>query len=546
MNEFFQEIAKQVDDLVRDAVVREHFRQMIEEYGRKRKQYNVAMEALDSENEKKRQAVLNNKRLRDKQAGPPDKDWQWKEEIRCEEHYDENGVCREKEIRACGWFPPSKVVVPNNPWPWSYRHTGELTLEEMLPAQYLLLASCHDCQLSDRPPIITLDLAENCDGVNIYYSYSGRNNRMADKICRCNEKHLESDYKDVIYDLRSKGLLNEQGKNEKQIITHATSKSTNSELLIFTPEIGEIEIVVERLHQIQTHKRSYQLVKKRYDTIHFDVDRFARELRIEIPTNRITDFWQELEDPESNISWPQSVQKLIDDVIEKIEPWWGFIKKYGPDRLRNRKEFKRSLFAVNPAELTWVIRELKKFRKLVETKLKQPAPDNFLPETTTPSDKQSVIVSRGKRNKSPHGEEPKKRSLNQKASKKNRPTATEMENRNRTVAMSANEVQTKYGRLATVSEIMEKTKLTANQIYATASYKEGKIAKTSTKLTAEMTGSSIASSEQFGKNSIEHSRANRLSKSDQLERDRLIDESMADDAIDEKQHKHYLHNKKRD
>jgi len=65
-------------------------------------------------------------------------------------------------------------------------------------------------------------------------------------------------------------------------------------------------------------------------------------------------------------------------------------------------------------------------------------------------------------------------------------------------------------------------------------------------LTTESTGSSVAASEQFGEKSIEHSRANRLSKSEQLEKDKLIDESIADDAGDEKQHKRYLRNKKKD
>jgi hypothetical protein len=129
--------------------------------------------------------------------------------------------------------------------------------------------------------------------------------------------------------------------------------------------------------------------------------------------------------------------------------------------------------------------------------------------------------------------------------KKKRPTAMEMENRNRVVTMAAAEVQTKYDRLATVSEIMEKTKLTANLIYATAPYKEGKIAKKSAKLTTESTGGSVTGSEQFREKSIEHSRANRLSKSEQFEKDRLIDESKEDDTRDEKQHKRYLRNKKR-
>jgi hypothetical protein len=129
--------------------------------------------------------------------------------------------------------------------------------------------------------------------------------------------------------------------------------------------------------------------------------------------------------------------------------------------------------------------------------------------------------------------------------KKKRPTKADMDNRNSAVLVAAVEIEAKYGRLPTVSEIMEKTKLTADQIYATAPYQENKIAKKSAKLTTEMTGSSVTASEQFGKKSIEGSRTNRLSETEQLERDQLIDESMADNARDEKQHKQSLRNKKR-
>jgi len=128
---------------------------------------------------------------------------------------------------------------------------------------------------------------------------------------------------------------------------------------------------------------------------------------------------------------------------------------------------------------------------------------------------------------------------------KDRPTKAEMDNRNRAVLVAALEIKEEYGRLPTVNEINRKTGYTADQIYATAPYKEGKIAKRSARLTPESTGSSVAASEQFGEKSIEHSRANRLSKSEQLERDKLIDESKADDARDEKQHKRYLRNKKK-
>jgi len=79
---------------------------------------------------------------------------------------------------------------------------------------------------------------------------------------------------------------------------------------------------------------------------------------------------------------------------------------------------------------------------------------------------------------------------------------------------------------------MEETKLTADQIYATAPYKEGKIAKKSAKLTVAMTSSSITASEQFTEKSIDHSRAKRRTKTDQVELDSLIDQQEKDDSSD--------------
>lgn len=121
-----------------------------------------------------------------------------------------------------------------------------------------------------------------------------------------------------------------------------------------------------------------------------------------------------------------------------------------------------------------------------------------------------------------------------------------MGNRNKAIAMAAAQLQAQYDRLPTVHEVSDETKCSFQQIYDSASYKDDKIAKKSAKLTTEMTGSSVTESEQFKNDSIEHTRANRLSKSDQFLRDGLIDESKADDANDEKQHERYLHSKKKD
>ncbi|MBN1125074.1 MAG: hypothetical protein JXA82_08700 [Sedimentisphaerales bacterium] len=134
------------------------------------------------------------------------------------------------------------------------------------------------------------------------------------------------------------------------------------------------------------------------------------------------------------------------------------------------------------------------------------------------------------------GETPKetkqeKKIVKQKKQKK-RPTAAEMDNRNRSVAMAATDIKMKYDRLPTVSEISKKTKLTHDQIYATKPYKEGEIAKRSAKLATDMTGGCIASSELFKDKSIEHSRANRRTTSEQIELEALIDQQEIDDSSD--------------
>ncbi len=113
-------------------------------------------------------------------------------------------------------------------------------------------------------------------------------------------------------------------------------------------------------------------------------------------------------------------------------------------------------------------------------------------------------------------------------SKRNRPTKAEMGMRNKAVTMAAVEIQMKYDRLPTVNEIMIETKLSLNQIYATAPYKEGKIAKSSARVATEMTGGSVHENPQFSETSELHSRAKRRSKTEQHELDELIDQQVKD------------------
>lgn len=118
------------------------------------------------------------------------------------------------------------------------------------------------------------------------------------------------------------------------------------------------------------------------------------------------------------------------------------------------------------------------------------------------------------------------------ANRKKRPTKTEMANRNKAVAMAAAQFKVGHNRLPTVDEIVDETKYSRNEIYATSAYKEGKIARSSAKATTEITGSSVQKTEYYSQKSEEHSRTDRRSKSDQAELDALIDKQKEDDGSD--------------
>lgn len=61
-----------------------------------------------------------------------------------------------------------------------------------------------------------------------------------------------------------------------------------------------------------------------------------------------------------------------------------------------------------------------------------------------------------------------------KKKQKNRPTKAEMTTRNSAVLIAAIKLEKTYGRLPSVDEIVRETSYTADQIYATAPYNEGK------------------------------------------------------------------------
>jgi hypothetical protein len=113
--------------------------------------------------------------------------------------------------------------------------------------------------------------------------------------------------------------------------------------------------------------------------------------------------------------------------------------------------------------------------------------------------------------------------------KRHRATKAEMARRNKVAANAVLVFQAEHGRLPTVDEIMEETQLTRDEVYTTNACKEHEIAKRSAKSTPDMTGDSVHEREQFEAKSIEHTRADRQSKTRQEQIDALADEQKEDD-----------------
>ena len=191
------DIAENVDDLVRDPAVMRNFRQQNGEFIRRKKAYEDAVRARQKEINKHCQKIINDKRLRDRKAGPPEKGMQWREE-----HSDDHDDPVE------GWFPPATIEVPPNPWFYEPGNTADLTPEYMRPAQYLLLSLCHDYCLEHRPKII-IKLG--------FYQYLVKDRDGFEPFLRQHAEHLEPAYKDIFSDLKEI-LANNRSEEQTNII----------------------------------------------------------------------------------------------------------------------------------------------------------------------------------------------------------------------------------------------------------------------------------------------------------------------------------------
>jgi len=231
MDDLLKRIAQEVDDLIREPAGMQYFRQMIEKYGWINKEYQEAVQANEQEFEDNCRALLKDKRLQDRKAGSPDKGWSWIEGIDFEEYVDKNGEFRDKEIDIRGWFPPAKVKIPPNPWPWELGCDNELTSEDMLPAEYLLLACCHDCMLTGRPAIINNDFVKKCCefDLSIWIYQRGSDVEHQKSIVRPCSDELEPALKDVQLDIQKQDFSTKTEKKKAKTSKKKRGRPSDTE-----------------------------------------------------------------------------------------------------------------------------------------------------------------------------------------------------------------------------------------------------------------------------------------------------------------------------
>ena len=274
------EIADRVDDLVRDPALMQHFRQQIEEYGRKNAECREAQKVAEECFEKACLAIENKPRLRDKEAGPPQEGHEWRKERFFYEGEKGQPPARDREVE--GWFPPMPPVPPD-PWPWEPGDTAELTPENMRPAQYLLLACCHDYIFFRKcPPIITQEMAKtdyiirdneiasqkaNSFGVNLYRT-TASNTHSIESILRQHIDCLEPSCKDIIADL----------KPNESIKSGVTAEMTEKEWQDFLTGIaGQVSQLLSRPENRDRFREHIQAVLDAYGTWYDAVRRGLKE-----------------------------------------------------------------------------------------------------------------------------------------------------------------------------------------------------------------------------------------------------------------------------
>lgn len=115
MNDIEVSIARKVDDLVRSPAASSRFREMLAEYDRLANEYREARDAAEDELEDNHRAIRKKPRLRDKEAGPPEKGWSWREDMYFDDYQDEQGVPYQRSVEIAGWLTTSSFALRQTP-----------------------------------------------------------------------------------------------------------------------------------------------------------------------------------------------------------------------------------------------------------------------------------------------------------------------------------------------------------------------------------------------------------------------------------------------
>jgi len=142
---------------------------------------------------------------------------------------------------------------------------------------------------------------------------------------------------------------------------------------MYIPSIDQIENIIKSLKRLRELKRPGQFGNRSTEITLLSIETFWPEKSKKLPKgddwySAANSFIMEVEDPKGGETWPKYIQSLIDDISERIAPLHEFIDKHGLKSLKDHDEIERKLFAVHPEKLTWVIREFKKLKGIIENR----------------------------------------------------------------------------------------------------------------------------------------------------------------------------------
>lgn len=203
-----EKIADVVDDLVRIPEIMSYFRIRISEYSYDLCNYRMASETRKREQEDCMRTILKDKRLRDREAGPPGEGWHW--DTGWLDEHDKQG--KYHEIEVSGWMPSYTVELPDDPNPWNCGNITEFSSADQwkfVRAGCWLLALCHDYYLAGkRPHIIDKAFADENPEIAVW-KIPKNPDSIYEAAIRQHEPYIYPALKDVYYALEKRARTSE-------------------------------------------------------------------------------------------------------------------------------------------------------------------------------------------------------------------------------------------------------------------------------------------------------------------------------------------------